>query len=99
MSKKFQKRVESFICTNCKRQVEGDGYTDHCPSCFYSLHVDICPGDRLAECGGAMIPIGIKRKRDKYIINYRCKKCNYFFSVRQGKDDEIEKVIDIINNN
>ena len=46
--KKFERNREDFTCNNCELFVQGDGYTDHCPSCLYSKHVDINPGDRQA---------------------------------------------------
>ena len=47
--KLFSKKDESFVCENCKKEVEVLNYTsrDHCPFCLYSKHVDINPGDRL----------------------------------------------------
>ena len=41
--KLFSKKDESFVCENCKKEVEVLNYTsrDHCPFCLYSKHVDI----------------------------------------------------------
>ena len=58
--KKFQKRVEDFCCENCGTEVTGNGYTNHCPKCLYSKHVDINPGDRLNSCGSMMKPTNIE---------------------------------------
>jgi len=52
--KRFQKRIEDFVCERCGAFVKGTGYTDHCPECLWSKHVDVNPGDREAECGGLM---------------------------------------------
>jgi DNA-directed RNA polymerase subunit RPC12/RpoP len=46
MSSKFRKNKEDFVCENCSREVVGDGFTNHCPKCLYSKHVDVFPGDR-----------------------------------------------------
>ncbi|MEK7158524.1 MAG: RNHCP domain-containing protein, partial [Patescibacteria group bacterium] len=46
MSRTFQRRVEDFTCESCGAQVTGDGYTNHCPQCLVSKHVDVYPGDR-----------------------------------------------------
>ena len=62
--RKFQRKKEDFICENCNKKVKGDGYTNHCPACLWSKHVDINPGDRLAECKGMMKPIGLDKKGD-----------------------------------
>jgi hypothetical protein len=73
----FQRRREVFICENCGAAVKGNGYTNHCPVCLWSKHVDINPGDRLSDCGGMMEPIGIEMKSQKYIIVHRCIKCGF----------------------
>ena len=57
MSKNFQKKVEDFVCEHCQTKNQEDGYTNHCPNCLWSRHVDINPGDRAEKCGGMMEPI------------------------------------------
>ena len=100
--KKFTKRKEDFVCENCGEKVYGDGYTNHCPKCFYSKHVDIFPGDRLETCHGLLEPVDvIVGKRDKYIIIHKCKKCSEISKdkFREGKDDfdAFLKLIEKIN--
>jgi rubrerythrin len=96
-NKRFQKRVEDFICEKCGNRVEGKGYTDHCPQCLWSKHVDINPGDRLSKCNGLMEPIGITVKNDKYIIYYRCTKCGFEHRVKSAPDDNFDEIIKIAN--
>lgn len=96
-AKKFQRRTENFICENCGQEVVGDGYTDHCPNCLWGKHVDVNPGDRMSSCGGLMEPIGIELKAGKYIIEYKCKKCNYKFHVKSAGSDNVDKIIEISN--
>src|SRR3989344_2693847 len=55
----FKKVIEDFTCEHCDTFVEGDGYTNHCPKCLWSLHVDNEPGDRANNCNGLMEPFGI----------------------------------------
>ena len=54
---------ESFICKVCGRPVvavgAGSNHRNHCPNCLSSLHLDIEPGDREADCGNIMEPIGV----------------------------------------
>ncbi|HBA36904.1 TPA: hypothetical protein DCZ15_03455 [Candidatus Falkowbacteria bacterium] len=76
-SRKFQRRRENFICRNCGASVQGNGYTNHCPVCLWSRHVDINPGDRRAACRGMMEPIGAEIKAQKYIIIHRCRQCGH----------------------
>ena len=48
--------AESFTCKQCGRLVvsggAGSGHRNHCPNCLSSLHLDVEPGDRAADCGG-----------------------------------------------
>jgi rubredoxin len=77
MVKFFQKIVEDFTCENCGAEVKGNGYTNHCPKCLVSKHVDIFPGDRLEECQGLMDPVALEMKDGEYRITHRCRVCNY----------------------
>lgn len=75
MNRKFIKNKESFICEKCAEFVRGDGYTNHCPSCLWSKHVDLFPGDRLASCLALMEPKKIESFKGKYRITHDCIKC------------------------
>lgn len=75
MSTAFQRRVEDFTCDKCGTEVHGNGYTNHCPQCLWSKHVDKHPGDRLEGCGGLMEPIDVQVNGDEYDIVHRCLKC------------------------
>lgn len=54
---------DSFTCKVCDRLVTpeaaGSDHRNHCPNCLCSLHVDIEPGDRAADCGGIMDPVAV----------------------------------------
>ena len=60
---------DTFSCRVCDRLVfptpTGGDHRNHCPNCLSSLHVDQEPGDRAADCGGIMDPIGVwvRKKR------------------------------------
>ncbi len=98
---KFTMIDELFICEVCHKEVKPLGYTarDHCPHCLSSKHVDINPGDRLSTCHGIMLPIGIeKAKKADYKIIYRCKKCHINHKNIMAKDDNIDKIIEIMQN-
>jgi RNHCP domain len=71
----FIKRKEDFECAQCGYQVMGNGYTNHCPKCLWSKHVDIQPGDRAEPCLGMMEPIGVEGSSPTYRVIHRCKKC------------------------
>lgn len=75
MNKKFQRRIEDFTCENCGASVSGNGYTNHCPQCLFSKHVDINPGDRANDCGGLLVPVGLEQKGMEWIIQHQCRKC------------------------
>lgn len=73
--KKFIRKIEDFTCEFCGKKVKGSGYTDHCPYCLFSKHVDLFPGDRKAKCKGLMEPLGVMKQKGKWRIYYRCLKC------------------------
>lgn len=91
--KKFQRRIENFICEHCGTEVQGNGYTNHCPHCLYSKHVDINPGDRAAECGGLMEPIDLEYKDGRYVLVHRCHKCGFIRKNKVTEDDEFDAVL------
>jgi len=93
--KKFIKRTEDFVCEVCKTKVKGTGYTDHCPSCLFSKHVDIFPGDRKIKCGGIMEPIGATKRKGKWQILYRCQKCGYKRFNKIAPEDNKEKIAEL----
>ena len=93
MSQTFQKTKENFICEHCGADVAGNGYTNHCPKCLWSKHVDVNPGDRAAQCGGAMEPIRIETRGRGYRIVHRCTTCNVGRIVDAADGDEIEILI------
>lgn len=86
--KRFQRKIEDFACENCEREVKGNGYTNHCPDCLWSKHVDENPGDRKSECGGLMKPESILFER-KTVILHRCTKCDLEKRNKVSDDDKI----------
>ncbi|MFA6184078.1 MAG: RNHCP domain-containing protein [Parcubacteria group bacterium] len=96
LAKKFQKKKEDFICENCSFLVVGDGYTNHCPRCLCSKHVDKNPGDRLEICGGLMKPVGLElRKGGKYFLLHKCDKCGFERFNKVNDKDNFDSVIKI----
>ncbi len=91
--KKFKRTKEDFVCENCGFFVNGDGYTNHCPKCLWSKHVDVNPGDRLAVCGGLMKPEYLELKNGKYIIFHKCMKCGHVKKNKISKKDDFDKII------
>ena len=64
----FQKKIENFTCGDCGAKVKGNGYTNHCPVCLWSKHVDVNPGDRQNICGGMMRPVAVEFDHGEYMI-------------------------------
>ena len=91
--KQFQRKKENFVCEHCGQIVVGNGYTNHCPNCLYSKHVDIYPGDRAEICGGLMEPIDLDLKEGKYIIVHKCQKCGFIRRNKISEDDDFEAVL------
>lgn len=93
--RRFIRKIEDFTCKVCGTTVKGTGYTDHCPVCLLSEHVDISPGDRKAECGGLMEPIGATQKEGGWDIFYRCRECGIERFNKASPDDNFEKIIEL----
>lgn len=96
MSLKFIKNKENFVCEHCGVQVLGTGYTNHCPECFYSKHVDINPGDRANVCGGLMAPIAVRPYRHGWRIMNKCLKCGLTHENKTSNTDNIERLVDVV---
>lgn len=91
---------ESFTCKVCGRLVvpngAGSDHRNHCPYCLASMNLDIEPGDREADCGGAMEPVAVwVRKNGEWAIIHRCKICGALSSNRIAADDNPMKLMSI----
>lgn len=74
----------------------GSDHRNHCPNCLSSLHMDEEPGDRAAECGGVMDPIGVwVRKNGEWAVIHRCRRCGKLSSNRSAADDNPVKLMSI----
>jgi len=93
--KEFQRKVEDFQCEHCGVHVEGNGYTNHCPECLWSKHVDVNPGDRAANCGGLMRPIEVLQSSGSYILMHKCTTCEYVKKNKLSRNDNMEAVVAI----
>ena len=93
MSKGFQRRIEDFTCDHCGTSVKGDGYTNHCPKCLWSKHVDVNPGDRANTCGGLMKPVRTEGTVAKYFLVHECVKCGAETRNIFGKKDSTEALL------
>jgi RNHCP domain len=87
-SRRFSRHTEDFVCGNCAREVVGTGYTNHCPGCLWSRHVDVLPGDRLASCGGLMEPIGLLYEVGRFFVVQRCVDCGHLWRNHTAEDDD-----------
>ena len=94
--RKFIKNKEDFVCDHCGEKVAGNGYTNHCPKCLWSKHVDVNPGDRAEGCLGIMKPEKIIAKKDTYAITHVCQRCGFERNQTLSKDDDFDEVITII---
>lgn len=88
----FTRRREDFACLRCGTEVRGTGYTNHCPRCLWSRHVDVRPGDRAAGCGGAMEPVGALSERGAVVLVQRCLACGHTRRNRCAPDDDRDAV-------
>ena len=95
MSLKFKKTKENFVCENCNKKVKGNGFTNHCPSCLHSKHVDIFPGDRAEKCGGLMKPISKEENGGEWSVTHKCQKCGTTKKNKISKEDNFDCLIKI----
>lgn len=94
----MRKNDNSFICVNCKKQVEKLNYTsrNHCPHCLHSLHVDIVPGDRANTCRGVLEPVAVENNAKKgYVIVHKCKSCGEIKRNKSADDDNFDEILKI----
>lgn len=89
----FTRRREDFTCLRCGTRVHGSGYTNHCPACLWSRHVDVNPGDRAAACGGAMEPVGALSEGAQIVLVHRCVACGHLGRNRSAADDDRDAVL------
>ncbi|MDO8551237.1 MAG: RNHCP domain-containing protein [bacterium] len=92
-TKNFTRKKEDFICDHCGTTIKGNGYTDHCPYCLWSKHVDISPGDREANCNGLMEPVEAVQENGEWKILYKCQKCGYERKNKTADDDNFDIVL------
>ena len=96
--KRFIRRKEDFTCEQCKECVTGNGYTNHCPMCLWSKHVDLNPGDRASLCGGAMEPKSVVVTSEEYRIQHKCAQCGFIRAQNSAKGDNEERLIELSTN-
>ena len=92
----FKKVKENFVCEKCERIIEGDGYTNHCPHCLWSKHVDIEPGDRQANCGGIMRPIDVETVKGEYVLTHECTVCGHQKRNKTSWHDDFDKLVGVV---
>ena len=92
MSNTFQRRIEDFVCEHCGHAVKGGGYTNHCPKCLWSKHVDVNPGDRAEKCGGMMEPVRIEGATPDYVLVHRCERCGIERRNKLSASDDMSAV-------
>lgn len=94
--KNFKRNKEDFTCEKCGAFVMGNGYTNHCPECLWSKHVDIIPGDRLESCCGLMEPHKFEKDGEEESIIHKCIICGHKKRNKLSKDDNYDKVISLV---
>lgn len=95
---KFTRKKENFTCEHCGAKVLGNGYTNHCPKCLWSKHVDINPGDRQHACGGMMRPIAVEINHGAYILIHRCEKCGIKKQNKTSAEDDFQIILTVAKN-
>lgn len=91
---------ETFTCKVCGWIVTPEGagseHRNHCPNCLSSLHLDVEPGNRAADCGGIMDAVAVwVRKNGEWAVVHRCRRCGALSSNRVAADDNPVKLMGI----
>jgi len=93
----FIKKKEDFVCRVCGTNVNGTGYTNHCPNCLFSLHVDeLVPGDRQSNCNGLMEPIKAEIENGEYVLTHKCQKCKKVMKNKTSQEDNFEEILKLL---
>lgn len=86
-----QSENTAFGCARCGAHVRPlvtGSYRNHCPTCLWSLHLDVRPGDRAAGCGGLMRPVGLDHRSGKgWMVVHVCRRCGHVQRTRAALDD------------
>ena len=90
MPRRFARTREDFHCTQCGEFVAGDGYTNHCPACLWSRHVDVHPGDRQATCRAPMRPLQLLYERGEFVLVHECVACGHVRRNHTAPADDLE---------
>ncbi len=94
----FIRNIEDFTCEHCGAQVSGTGYTNHCPACLWSKHVDNLPGDRANPCGGLMEPINVEVGSEPYDLVHKCQRCGVIKRNKVADNDSRAALASILTN-
>lgn len=94
-TRQFQRTREDFTCEHCGFSVSGNGYTNHCPQCLWSKHVDVNPGDRAAKCQGLMRPQNVEVKRGGYILSHKCVLCGFEKHNKTSENDSFDAILNL----
>lgn len=94
--KNFIRQIEDFTCGHCGAEVLGTGYTNHCPKCLWSKHVDNIPGDRANSCNGLMEPIAVEATTTPYELTHRCILCGKTIRNKVADNDNKDELIKIL---
>ena len=84
---------QGFSCVQCGTDVPAlanGSVRNHCPVCLHSLHVDVFPGDRAADCGGVLEPVAVEHSGKKgWVIVHRCRTCALERRNKAALDDPV----------
>jgi len=94
LSRRFTRTREDFRCDRCGLLITGNGYTNHCPACLWSKHVDDHPGDRSATCRGLMRPVRLLYAQGRFRIEHECTACGLHRTVRTQPNDDLSRLLD-----
>lgn len=96
MSRRFARTREDFVCRQCGYEVRGTGYTNHCPRCLWSRHMDVHPGDRAQQCAGMMRPTAVETRSGNQVIVHHCERCGFTRRNKATAEDDFEAILEVM---
>jgi rubrerythrin len=97
-TRKFTRKKEDFKCQKCGLVIKGTGYTNHCPNCLWSKHVDINPGDRRETCKGMMEPLAVINTQSGLKVLHKCTICGHTSKNKLSENDDKALIADLSTN-
>lgn len=86
-------RVGEVDAAARERVCSAVSYTNHCPHCLWSRHVDVHPGDRAARCRAPMRPFRLLYEKGRFVLVHECVRCGAQRRCRASRNDDLSTLL------